>query len=595
MGFVGVRAPRPSEEVVDMTKSVTRRSVATTLALLMPAALALGLASPGGPEASRAALLLSRAAYGPRPGDLDAVVAMGTDAWLERQLHPDRIDDGALDRKLDRFTELKLSTAELLAKYPRPSREEREARQKEMEAREEEMAREDGDGDLRPRNEMRRRLEEGPGRVLVQLSEAKLLRATDSERQLQEVLTDFWFNHFNVYARKNLPTLLALPSYERDAIRPRVLGTFHDLLLATAQHPAMLLYLDNWTNTREGYDPREAVRAEMERRGGREVFGRGGRRRAPGASREPERQRRKAGINENYARELLELHTLGVDGGYTQEDVVQVARAFTGWTVVDPAEVMARMRRGERAGGRQGGDGRFHFVASAHDEGPKTVLGQKITAGGIDDGLAVLRLLSRHPSTARFISTKLAERFVADAPSDELVRGMTETFLRSDGDIREVLRTMFRSPRFAEEGGKARKVKTPLELVASSLRAVGARVEGPALVRQLANMGMPLYMCQPPTGYDEEASTWLSAGSMLTRIRFAGELLAGSIGGVTVPAGDDDIEDWRSQVLGPGSHVLSPEDEATLKEALADFPDVTRSEKLQAVALVLTSPAFQRQ
>ena len=470
-------------------------------------------------------LLLSRATYGARPGDVDALVAQGTESWLDTQLQPERIKDPVVDAKLARFDNLELSTAELMKKYPRPTRAEREAMKK---AREQTTL-------------MHRR--RGPQTILRDLSHAKLVRAVHSERQLQEVMTDFWFNHFNVYARKNRNTLLALPSYERDAIRPHALGSFHDLLLATAEHPAMLFYLDNWINTKDGFNPREALQAQI-RGMTRGMTGGRGRRRA----RPDEDDARTFGINENYARELMELHTLGVDGGYDQQDVIEVARAMTGWSVVGPQLGKIRERVARRGGRNRvpaalrslPDEGSFFFNQMAHDDREKTVLGARVNedgAGGIDDGLAVLRLLSRHPSTARFVSTKLAKRFVSDTPSDALVNEMSDTFSTTDGDIRAVLRTMFLSARFVEEGSATDnvKVKTPLELVVSAVRASGGDVSGPALAHFVAELGMPLYLCQPPTGYDEEASAWLSAGSVLTRIRFAGALASGSIPGVRLP------------------------------------------------------------
>ena len=485
-------------------------------------------------ERDRARLLLSRATYGARPGDLEALVAQGTESWLEEQLQPERIKDSVVDAKFARFDNLELSTSELMKKYPRPTREERQAMQK---------AREQGSRMPGMR---------GPRTILRDLSHAKLVRAVHSERQLHEVMTDFWFNHFNVYARKNRNTLLALPSYERDAIRPHALGSFHDLLLATAEHPAMLFYLDNWINMKDGFNPREALRAQM-----------GGRRRGRGRGRDQgdEGESRTFGINENYARELMELHTLGVDGGYDQQDVVQVARAMTGWSVVGPQAAKIRERIARRAGRNRvpaalrsiPDEGNFFFNQMAHDESPKSVLGTRIDEGGIDDGLQVIRILSRHPSTARFVSTKLAKRFVSDTPSDALVNEMSDTFLRTDGDISAVLRTMFMSPRFVEEGNATDrvKVKTPLELVASALRATGAAVDGPAPAHFVAELGMPLYLCQPPTGYDEDASAWLSAGSVLTRIRFAGALASGNIPGVRLPEPREDPPELALLLASP--------------------------------------------
>jgi uncharacterized protein (DUF1800 family) len=332
-------------------------------------------------------------------------------------------------------------------------------------------------------------------------------------------------------------------------------------------------------------------------------FGRRGRRRAPLQQERP-RQERTFGLNENYARELLELHTLGVNGGYTQDDVVEVARALSGWSTINPElqmqQILERARRrrngdrGEDAPRQPTEDGSFHFNALAHDEGSKTVLDKKIHAGGVEDGLAVIRLLSEHPQTARFISTKLAKRFVSDNPSDELVDQMATTFQRTNGDIRKVLETMFLSPLFVEEGFEATKVKTPLELVASTLRATSAELRGPSLTRALNELGMPLYMCQPPTGYDEESSTWLSAGNVLNRIRFVGGYLAGAYRGVMAPTLPDDVDVWAGQILPLRDSQLSASERATLEEALAEY-DLSRSRGLQAMALVLTSPAFQRQ
>jgi uncharacterized protein (DUF1800 family) len=418
-----------------------------------------------------ARFLVSRATFGARPEDVEQVSSRGGERWLEEQLHPDRIDDSALEARLVEYPDLSLSTSELLKKYPRGESTRRDIR-----------------------------------KLILELSHTKILRAIHSQRQLQEVLSDFWFNHFNVYAGKNRNVAFALPSYEREAIRPRVLGNFQDLLRATAEHPAMLHYLDNWLNFKEGFDPRAALR---------------GKRRRMTEPQEREEPRR-FGINENYARELLELHTLGVDGGYGQGDVVEVARAFTGWSVVSPRSV--RFLKKE--------EGSFSFVAQAHDEGPKTVLGKRLVRTGANEGMEVIEMLSRHPSTARFLSTKLARRFVAEEPPRELIEEMSQKFLESGGDVREVTKTMFLSPSSLAAARAAELVKTPFELLVSALRATSIDSVGPGLVRTLFELGMPLYLCQPPTGYEEASSTWLSAGSVLSRVRFAADLAAGRIPGV---------------------------------------------------------------
>jgi uncharacterized protein (DUF1800 family) len=316
--------------------------------------------------------------------------------------------------------------------------------------------------------------------VAAELIEAKLQRVVYSPRQLEEVLVDFWFNHFNVYSGKGAVGML-LTSYERDAIRPFVLGRFRDMVLATARHPAMLFYLDNWLSVDPG--------------------------RAAG---------RKRGLNENYARELLELHTLGVDGGYTQDDIVHVARAFSGWTI--------------------GQDGAFRFARMQHDAGVKTVLGQRLPAGGgMKDGERVLDLVAAHPSTARHIATKLARRFVSDTPPEPLVARAAARFTATGGDLREVVRTIVTSPEFFAPDVRKAKVKTPLEFVVSAVRAENADVRPLVLVRALRQLGMPLYMCQPPTGYDDTADTWISPGALVTRINVAQQIAPGGADRIASP------------------------------------------------------------
>lgn len=362
--------------------------------------------------------------------------------------------------------------------------------------------------------------------IAMDLNEAKLDRAILSERQLAEVLTDFWFNHFNVYLDKGADRLL-VTSYERDAVRPHILGKFKDLLLATARHPAMLFYLDNW----QSVDPRSAAA-----RAGR----------------------RYKGLNENYARELMELHTLGVDGGYTQADVTEVARCFTGWTLRNP---------------RQGGG--FWFAERAHDRGVKTVLGVRIPAGrGEEDGLQVIDLLAKHPSTARFLSRKLAQRFVADEPPASLVEKMANRFQSSDGDLREVLKTMLDSPEFWSEKYYRVKIKSPLELVASAARAMDAQVDsGLALGRQVARLGQPLYRKQEPTGYPNTSSDWMNSAALVARMNFASALAENRIPGVQV----------RMDRI-PTLPVISPPTQAAIEKA----------EPGKVAGLLLGSPDFQR-
>jgi len=375
-----------------------------------------------------------------------------------------------------------------------------------------------------------------------------------------------------------------LTSYERDAIRPHALGRFRDLVLATARHPAMLFYLDNWLSVREGL-----------------VVPTG-----PNAG-------RRAGLNENYARELLELHTLGVDGGYTQADVVEVARCFTGWTIDRPYA-----------------DGRFLFRPRAHDGGAKRVLGQAIPAGGgEDDGLRVVDLVARHPSTARFVATKLARRFVSDAPPAALVERAARVFLRSDGDIRQVVEAIVFSPEFFSPEARQAKVKTPLELVVSAVRAVDGRIAlrsplpaefapmredgAAALARAVARLGQPLYEAQPPTGYADLAESWVSTGALVGRMNFALNLAHGRYPGVAVEAaalardGDrpGDALDRVLAALLPGRATAETRDVLArqLAETSPRGPTGTapaaprpteREEVAKMTALVLGSPEFQR-
>jgi hypothetical protein len=317
----------------------------------------------------------------------------------------------------------------------------------------------------------------------------KLYRAVYSPRQLEEVLTDFWLNHFNVYIGKGQVRLL-LTSYERDAIRPHVFGRFRDMLLATARHPAMLFYLDNWLSQ----DPRDGAPQP--------------------AAAQPVRR---LGLNENYGRELLELHTLGVDGGYTQADVIAVTRCFTGWTIFEPA-----------------GFAEFQFNPAMHDRAEKIVLGRTIPRGGGEsDGLTVIDLLARHPSTARFISRKLAQRFVADDPPRSLVDRMAETFRRTDGDLRAVMETLLFSTEFLSEGAWQSKLKSPLEMVASSLRALNVDVVDTGTIAQrIAELGQPLYGKAEPTGYPDTGEIWASSAGLLGRTQFTAALAAGQISGV---------------------------------------------------------------
>jgi uncharacterized protein (DUF1800 family) len=402
---------------------------------------------PTGADAVRHAL--NRLSFGPRPGDVERVRQMGLATWIERQLDPRSLDDSALAARLP-------APPELNAGSPQEMR--REAR-----------------------------------RSIVTLAQARLIRATYSERQLEELLVDFWFNHFNVFAGKGR-TAIYLADYERDAIRPHVFGRFRDMLGATARHPAMLFYLDNWTSV----DPETAQRVPQGANG----------------------QGRRRGLNENYARELLELHTLGVDNGYTQQDVVEVARAFTGWTIAP--ERQNQPRRARAVADENG----FLFTPALHDRRVKTVLGRTLAANrGIEDGEQVLDLVAAHPSTARHIAIKLARRFVSDDPPASLVDRAAARFTATGGDLREVVRTIVTSDEFFAESARNVKVKTPLDFVVGAVRASGSSTANPvAMQRALQQLGMPLYLCQPPTGYDDSADAWVAPAALVTRINLARQL-----------------------------------------------------------------------
>jgi len=401
------------------------------------------------------------------------------------------------------------------------------------------------------------------------LKEARVFRAVYSNRQLEEVLVDFWFNHFNVDSTKNIGMTgnlghLLIGSYERDAIRPHVLGHFKDLLLATARHPAMLYYLDNWESVAPNafevgpFAPRRGMVNGVPN----SIIPIGG------------LQNLAHGLNENYGREVMELHTLGVTGGYTQDDVIAVARCFTGWTVRNPE------------------DPEFVFAPFMHDSGEKTVLGHRIPAGGGEqDGLAVIDILARHPSTAKFISLQLARHFVADNPPQALVDRMALTFTKTDGDLRAVMETMFRSPEFFSEGAWEARIKSPLEMAAGTIRALGGEVtDAWTLVQKVTDMGQALYAKLEPTGYPDVAETWLSAAALTARLNFAASLVSGKIPGVEVDAsrwkGMDNAAIARA-LLG---HEASKQTLDAIEGGLAGKDP----SPVVIASLVLASPDFER-
>jgi uncharacterized protein (DUF1800 family) len=520
---------------------------------------------------------LNRLTFGPRPGDVEAVRKMGLKKWIDQQLHPERIaENPELAQRLQPLDSLHMSAAEIATNYPPrvvvqamskgllPLPQNPEARQRvqlqvqRLEAQQKANGQGKGGDPLKQamRQQVlgttdpveRRKLvaDRAPQQALAyDLNEAKLYRAIYSNRQLEEQMADFWFNHFNVYMDKGADRIL-ISTYERDALRPHVFGKFRDLLEATAESPAMLFYLDNWQSvSTDRAQERRFAKAKQAR-----------------------------GLNENYARELMELHTLGVDGGYTQDDIVQVARCFTGWTISQP-------NRG----------GEFNYNDRVHDKGEKTVLGVKIPAGGgKDDAEKVLDILARHPSTARFISTKLAKKFVADDPPPALVERMVKTFHDTDGDIRAVMSTMLESKEFFSEGAFRAKVKTPLELIVSAVRATDAQVDfAIPLATQIAQLGQPLYRKIEPTGYSSANSEWVNSAALLARMNFALALTANRVPGsrVNTERFENDPATVARQVLfhEPAQQTLDSIDKALAQRA--PTPAVT-------AGLVLGSPDFQR-
>jgi uncharacterized protein (DUF1800 family) len=649
-----------------------------SLACAVPQLLAKKNKEQAGASASdpkRALHALNRLTFGPRPGDVQQVMAMGVDKWIDLQLHPEKIDDSALNARLEPLRTLRMNTREIAENFPdqqiinqvmngkrsMPSdpalrslyqfqlvrlqarkdskqeaaktsasaapdktsaaidvstkngdatdtmsgkmngimnsngaandaavnstsgsentmlpvalppkltpEEEAQSRRREQADLEvqhllgvppdqrykgvlsmsptEQVALVDSvragkvqeflEGMTPKQRETLLAMTNPPAVVTSELAQAKLLRAIYSQRQLEEVMTDFWMNHFNVFIDKGLDRMM-VTSYERDVIRPRALGKFEDLLVATAKSPAMLFYLDNWQSMGPNSPQALGIPARY-----------GPRRRLYPARPRPNQGKRANGLNENYGRELLELHTLSVNGGYSQQDVTEVAKVFTGWTIDKPGE-----------------GGGFKFEPRMHEPGPKLVLGHNVKPRGESEGLEVLHRLATSPQTAHFISLKLAERFVSDDPPKALVDQMAKTFLKKKGDIREVLSTLFHSPEFWDDATYRAKVKTPLEFVASAVRATGADVsDALPLTRQLNNMGMPLYGAQPPTGYSMKAETWVSSSSLLNRMNFALALTNGKIKGVKVDAGQ-----LAGQLAGQGAPSDSSLTLSTLEASL---------------------------
>jgi uncharacterized protein (DUF1800 family) len=591
----------------------------------MPPTAADPKASVGLSEERQIIHLLNRIGYGPRPGDVERVRRIGRARYLDQQLHPETLVDTATEARLEGLESLRMTNAERSEKYPDramvarqlglspPTQAMPEAQLAESSPAQ--STPQAGGADVKQQPQDARQLilayyaEHGlnpPEKLLQELQAQKLMRAVHSERQLLEVMTDFWFNHFNVFWGKGADRWLTT-DFEMQAIRPHAMGKFQDLLLATAESPAMLFYLDNFlSSSPDAQKPQEAGRNQPFPGRGQPLAASESRPVAP-----PEPPRRQSGINENYARELMELHTMGVDGGYAQQDVLEVARCFTGWTI-------DRLRQAAR----------FVFRDWMHDDGEKVVLGHKIPAGGgINDGKLVIDILAHHPSTARFISTKLARRFVSDNPPPALIDRVAAVYLTTDGDVREMLRTILTSAEFYAPEAHRAKIKSPFELASSAIRALGGETDGsPRLAQFVAKMGQALYRYQPPTGYPDRSEQWVNTGALLARLNFGLALSANRIAGTIIDLGRDaaGIDPLQTdQLMAPALDILlhgdvSPQTRVALDRQLREgFPanhasqmtsgQITGSDEGAAVAapavapqvaqvfgLVLGSPEFQR-
>ena len=567
---------------------------ALTLALLTGTAAEQKLS-----DRQRVLHALNRLSFGPRPGDVDEVTREGLDVWIDRQLHPEQIPD-RVDARLQSMTTLQMSSNDIIETFYRPIVEMRRKAKQEAGAG-------PADGGKADPEQMRRELrktvppEARPQRVMEELQSQRILRAVESDRQLNEVMVDFWMNHFNVYSGKGIDRFL-LTSYERDTVRPRIWGRFEDLLMATAKSPAMLFYLDNARSIAAPENrPKAAQRGQMPARRG--LFGMRGRNRGAvmaggaGMPRKPQNvNANKGGLNENYAREIMELHTLGVDAGYSQKDVTELARVLTGWTI---------------AGGRQGIEGSgFVYRPQLHDVAAKTVLGVHFAAGGgMEEGETMIHFLAHQPATAHHIAYKLCQRLVADVPPSSLVDRVAKKFLDSDGDLRQTVKALIDSPEFWDPRAARSKVKSPFEYAVSAVRAVRANVENPLpIARALQQIGEPLYGAQPPTGYSDKADVWINTGALLNRLNFALALASNKIPGVrsdvvaliSPQAAADPSRSVDALAMALTGGALTDETRATIKarvvERKAPSEDPWDNTQLPTVAgLILGSPEFQRQ
>lgn len=561
--------------------------------------------------------VLNRLGYGPRPGDIERIRKIGLEKYIDQQLNPDKIDDHNVEARLKDLDTLKMDVGQLVRAYPLPKLLNDNPKGKRALANNE-TATPAADATANPEDDRKaRRLQKRapfvldekdvkgkPGEILLQLSQEHLLRAVYSERQLDELMVDFWINHFNIFWGKAQDRYL-LTGYIHEVIRPNAMGSFPKLLSATAHSPAMLVYLDNWlsvdpnaaeNNLRQRAARREQAEERREERIARRSLGRRNRpfggppiidtrplpppRPLPNPQTAPKGKRAKAGLNENYARELMELHTLGVDGGYTQKDVTEVARCFTGWTI-------------KRTGDNE--EVEFQFNERFHDNGEKVVLGTKISGDGKHDGEKVLEILAKSPATAHFLATKLVRYFIADEPPANLVNQVAATYTKTNGDIRAMLRTIIASPDFFSQENYHTKVKSPLALVASTLRAADADTTADIQIFGALNrMGEPLFLCQPPTGYGDTADKWVNTAALVERLNFAVAVSEGRMRG-TMPniigkLANIDTLDGLIQAVMYGN--ISDTTRNALEQEMGKERLANKTPKL--VGLLLGSPEFQK-
>ncbi len=552
-------------------------------------------------DAATIAHVLNRIAFGPRRRDWQRAEELGAEGYVRWQLEPESIDDSRVDSKLDRLPTLTMDIGALYRDYPPPQRVER-------------LMRQDEELD----EESRRRLARQSRVPLQELVAARMVRAVESEKQLNEVLVDFWFNHFNVLSSKGQVRFLISP-YERQAIRPHVLGSFRRMVGAVARSPAMLVYLDNWQSAAEedrdvaGPAPRarnDAVEDAIRRMrlGGGMVNPRQ-MQQVQRQRRQQQRRNRPPGLNENYARELMELHTLGVDGGYTQNDVREVARSLTGWTLT--------------LGGRNLDPPGFVFRPDWHDAEDKTVMGTTLAAGrGLEDGEDVLDMLAAHPSTATFIATKLCRKFIADDPPADLVDTVAGAFVRTHGNLRATTAAVLLSDEFLGSEYRGAKIKSPMEFLASAARSLELPVgTNGQLGRVLGRLGAPLYGASPPTGYPDTAAEWTSANAILARMDVSSQLSTWALSGVAAlggggrdaanrgrAGGQQDRRRGRGAVQRGPTGTVEMRTDALLAQILPGGVGVDTRDKIigwgesqdsapsnaEIATLILGSPDFQR-